>query len=120
MTYLKYSNVLPVFFNQLTFFLQKLWALCDLTTGLLLTKATNYELKDFPSETRIPTMLFVPQRNFQNTRVFLPPELQYQPNKKQTLTLSMLNNENKEKASKKNKQKNEGCGPLGQDVQVSF
>lgn len=64
-------------------------------------------------------MLFVPQRNFQNTRVFLPPELQYQPNKKQTLTLSMLNNENKEKASKKSKQKNEGCGPLGQDVQVS-
>lgn len=98
----------------------KLWALCDLTTGLLLTKATNYELKDFPSETRIPTMLFAPQRNFQNTRVFLPPELQYQPNKKQTLTLSMLNNENKEK-TKKSKfiQKQEGCGPLGTDVQPS-
>lgn len=32
----------------------------------------------------------------------------------------MLNNENKEKLNKKNKQKNEGCGPLGQDVQVSF
>ncbi|XP_066263104.1 sister chromatid cohesion protein PDS5 homolog B [Euwallacea similis] len=99
----------------------KLWALCDLTTGLLLTKATNYELKDFPSEIRIPTMLFVPQKNFQNARVFLPPELQYQPNKKQTLTLSLLNNENKEKASRKVKGslKAEGCGPLGTDVQPS-
>ncbi|KAL1497514.1 hypothetical protein ABEB36_008461 [Hypothenemus hampei] len=98
----------------------KLWALCDLTTGLLLTKATNYELKDFPAEIRVPTMLFVPQKNFQNTRVFLPPELQYQPNKKQTLTLSMLNNENKEKTAKKSKyQKPEGCGPLGTDVKPS-
>ncbi|KAF7284502.1 cohesin associated factor B pds5 [Rhynchophorus ferrugineus] len=99
----------------------KLWALCDLTTGLLLTKASSYELKDFPSEIRIPTMLFVPQSNFQNTRVFLPPELQYQPNKKQTLTLSMLNNENKEKAKKTklNQKQQEGCGPLGTDVQPS-
>ncbi|CAG9762008.1 unnamed protein product [Ceutorhynchus assimilis] len=93
----------------------KLWALCDLTTGLLLNKATNYELKDLATDIRIPTMLFMPQKNFQNTRVFLPPELQYQPNKKQTLTLSMLNNENKEKGKKKKKE--EGCGPLGTDVQ---
>ncbi|KAH1008037.1 sister chromatid cohesion protein PDS5 homolog B-B [Dendroctonus ponderosae] len=98
----------------------KLWALCDLTTGLLLTKAMNYELKDFPSEIRIPAMLFVPQKNFQNSRVFLPPELQYQPNKKPTLTLSKPNNENKERLSKKSKgQKAEGCGPLGTDVQPS-
>lgn len=99
----------------------KLWALCDLTTGLLLTKSTSYELKDFPSETRVPTMLFVPQKNFQNNRVFLPPELQYQPNKKQTLTLSMLNNENKEKPKKPKfiQKVVEGCGPLGTDVHPS-
>ncbi|XP_060530817.1 sister chromatid cohesion protein PDS5 homolog B isoform X2 [Cylas formicarius] len=95
----------------------KLWALCDLTTGLLLTRATNYDTKDFPSEIRIPTMLFTPQRNFTNTKVFLPPELQYQPNKKTSITLSMLNSENpKTKRPKFNQKAAEGCGPLGTDV----
>jgi sister-chromatid-cohesion protein PDS5 len=96
----------------------KIWALCDLASGLLLTKTTNYDLKDFPSETRIPTMYFAPQPDFVNTRVFLPPELQYQPNKKTNITLSMLN---AEKQAKKNKVKSkvEGCGPLGTDVQPS-
>ncbi|KAJ8925853.1 hypothetical protein NQ315_009705 [Exocentrus adspersus] len=92
----------------------KLWALCDLASGLLLTKTTNYDLKDFPSETRIPTMYFAPQADFINTRVFLPPELQYQPNKKTGITLSMLNNDKQKKPKPK---KPEGCGPLGTDVQ---
>ncbi|KAJ3648585.1 hypothetical protein Zmor_020378 [Zophobas morio] len=95
----------------------KIWALCDLASGLLLTKTTNYDLKDFPSETRIPTMYFSPQPDFVNTRVFLPPELQYQPNKKTNITLSMLNAE--KQAKKKVKSKAEGCGPLGTDVQPS-
>lgn len=61
-------------------------------------------------------MYFFPQPDFVNNRVFLPPELQYQPNKKTNITLSMLN---AEKQSKKNKHKKpEGCGPLGTDVQV--
>ncbi|KAJ8941700.1 hypothetical protein NQ318_023296 [Aromia moschata] len=94
----------------------KLWALCDLASGLLLTRTTNYELKDFPSETRIPTMYFSPQADFVNTRVFLPPELQYQPNKKTSITLSMLNSERQKKPKPK---KPEGCGPLGTDVQPS-
>ncbi|XP_064211687.1 sister chromatid cohesion protein PDS5 homolog B isoform X2 [Tribolium castaneum] len=96
----------------------KIWALCDLASGLLLTKTTNYDLKDFPSETRIPTMYFAPQPDFVNTRVFLPPELQYQPNKKTNITLSMLNAEKQAKKSKV-KSKVEGCGPLGTDVQPS-
>jgi hypothetical protein len=64
-------------------------------------------------------MYFAPQPDFVNTRVFLPPELQYQPNKKTNITLSMLN---AEKQAKKNKVKSkvEGCGPLGTDVQVSL
>ncbi|KAJ8934137.1 hypothetical protein NQ314_013596 [Rhamnusium bicolor] len=94
----------------------KLWALCDLASGLLLTRTTNYDLKDFPSETRIPTMYFAPQSDFVNTRVFLPPELQYQPNKKTSITLSMLNNDRQKKLKPK---KPEGCGPLGTDVQPS-
>lgn len=36
----------------------KLWAVCDLAMGLLLTKTTNFEMRDFPSEPRIPPMYF--------------------------------------------------------------
>ncbi|KAI4466781.1 androgen induced inhibitor of proliferation as3 / pds5-related [Holotrichia oblita] len=95
----------------------KLWALCDLTSGLLLTKTVNYDLKDFPTETRIPTMYFSPQNDFVNTKVFLPPELQYQPNKKTGITLTMLNSDRQKK--QKTKIKPEPCGPLGTDIKPS-
>ncbi|CAH0549988.1 unnamed protein product [Brassicogethes aeneus] len=94
----------------------KMWALCDLSSGLLLTKTSNYDLKDFPSETRVPMMYFSPQPGeFVNNRVFLPPELQYQPQTKTSITLSMLNHENAKKRPKA-KCKPE---PQGMDVQPS-
>ncbi|XP_017780712.1 PREDICTED: sister chromatid cohesion protein PDS5 homolog B isoform X2 [Nicrophorus vespilloides] len=95
----------------------KIWALCDLASGLLLTKTSNYDLKDFPAETRIPAMHFHPQADFVNNRVFLPPELQYQPNKKTGITLAMINSERPKKP--KGKAKPEPCGPLGTDVPPS-
>lgn len=70
-----------------------------------------------PVDTRIPTMYFSPQGDFVNTRLFLPPELQYQPNKKTGITLAMMNAEKQKKY--KQKSKPEACGPLGNDVQVS-
>ncbi|XP_074036685.1 cohesin associated factor B pds5 [Leptinotarsa decemlineata] len=94
----------------------KIWALCDLASGLLLTKSSNYDLKVVPSEARIPTMYFCPQPDFVNTRVFLPPELQYQPTVKSGITINMLNNEKLKRAKPK---KPEGCGPQGTDVQPS-
>lgn len=95
-----------------------MWALCDLASGLLLTKTTNYDFKDFPSETRIPTMYFSPQPDFVNTKVFLPPELQYQPSKKQGITLAMVDAEKQNKKIKKTAP--EGCGPLGTECKVNF
>lgn len=96
----------------------KIWALCDLSSGLLLTKITNYDLKDFPAESRIPTMYFHPQApDFCNNRVFLPPELQYQPNMKSGITMSMVNAERNNKKPKMRKP--EACGPLGTDVSPS-
>lgn len=64
-------------------------------------------------------MYFYPQQDFINTRVFLPPELQYQPNKKTGITMAMVNAERAPKKVK-GKLKPEGCGPLGTDVQVIF
>ncbi|GLV36490.1 precocious dissociation of sisters 5 [Carabus blaptoides fortunei] len=97
----------------------KLWAICDLAMSLILTKTTNYDFKDFPSETRIPTMYFAPQPDhFVNTRVFLPPELQFQAPKKTGITLAMVAAE-KQAKKPKGKPKPEACGPLGTDVKPS-
>ena len=38
--------------------LQKLYAVCDLAMGLVLTKTTNVVLKDFPAEPVLPAKLF--------------------------------------------------------------
>lgn len=61
-------------------------------------------------------MYFAPQSDFMNTRVFLPPELQYQPNKKTGITLTMLNSDRHKK--QKTKIHPEACGPLGTDMKV--
>lgn len=62
----------------------KLWATCDLAMSVIWARSTSFELRDFPSDARIPTMYFAPQPDFFiNTRVFLPPELQFQPKRQQ-------------------------------------
>lgn len=56
---------------------QKLWAVCDLAMSVIWARSQNFELREFPSDARIPRMYFAPQSEyFVNTRVFLPPELQ--------------------------------------------
>ncbi|KAF9800244.1 hypothetical protein SFRURICE_010004 [Spodoptera frugiperda] len=60
----------------------KLWAVCDLAMSVIWARSQNFELREFPSDARIPRMYFAPQSEyFVNTRVFLPPELQFQPKK---------------------------------------
>ncbi|GBP33770.1 Sister chromatid cohesion protein PDS5 homolog B, partial [Eumeta japonica] len=60
----------------------KMWAVCDLAMTLIWARSNNFEMREFPSDARIPTMFFSPQNEyFVNTRVFLPPELQFQPKK---------------------------------------
>lgn len=58
----------------------KLWALCDLAMGIVVSKTSNFELKDYPAEPRIPAMYFKrpEDTNFVNTKLYLPPELQQQ------------------------------------------
>ncbi|CAK1543464.1 unnamed protein product [Leptosia nina] len=62
----------------------KLWATCDLAMSVIWSRATCSEMREFPTDVRIPTMYFAVQDEyFANTRVFLPPELQFQPKKMQ-------------------------------------
>lgn len=97
----------------------KLWAICDLALSLIMAKTTNFDFKDCPPETRIPTMYFAPQtENFINTKIFLPPEFQFQAPIKTGLTLSMVTSDKHIKKSK-GKVQPEACGPLGTDVKPS-
>ncbi|XP_026466131.1 sister chromatid cohesion protein PDS5 homolog B isoform X1 [Ctenocephalides felis] len=95
----------------------KLWAICDLAMGLILSKTSNYDLKEYPSETRIPSMYFQPQPdNFVNTKIYIPPEVQVQTIKK-AVTLSIVP-ENKG-IKRKAKRILVGVGPQGTDVEPS-
>ncbi|XP_046390975.1 sister chromatid cohesion protein PDS5 homolog A isoform X2 [Ischnura elegans] len=62
----------------------KLWAICDLAMGLIVSKTTNFEMKEFPAEPRIPPMYFKRHEDplFINHRIYLPQEFIYlQPKK---------------------------------------
>jgi len=62
----------------------KLWAVCDLAMGIITTRTTNFERKEFLSDARIPPMYFKPHDdpNYQNLQSYLPTELQHQQPKK--------------------------------------
>jgi len=69
---------LSPFFSAFYFISQKLWAVCDLAMGLLLSKTTNYEMKEFPADTRVPTMYFRRHEDalWVNAKSYLPPDMQ--------------------------------------------
>ncbi|XP_065083082.1 sister chromatid cohesion protein PDS5 homolog B-B [Ochlerotatus camptorhynchus] len=55
---------------------QKMWAICDVALGLILTKVNTYDGRDFPVDARIPSMYFQTQsENFHNTRLYIPEDM---------------------------------------------
>lgn len=55
---------------------KKLYAVCDLGLGLLVTKGGSFVYKDYPAKPVLPLKLFTqPDEHFNNTRVYLPKEL---------------------------------------------
>ena len=62
----------------------KMWAVCDLALGIITTKTTNFERKEFLSDARIPSMYFKPHEDpsWQNIISYLPAELQHSQPKK--------------------------------------
>uniref|UniRef100_A0A182WRD3 Sister chromatid cohesion protein PDS5 n=1 Tax=Anopheles quadriannulatus TaxID=34691 RepID=A0A182WRD3_ANOQN len=54
----------------------KLWAICDVAMGLILTRLTFYDMREAPAEARIPSMYFQAQpEDFQNTRYYIPDDM---------------------------------------------
>ena len=67
----------------------KMWAICDLALGIIITRTTNFERKEFLTDAKIPTMYFKPHEepNFQNLMSYLPLELQHSQPKKASMTI---------------------------------
>lgn len=83
-------------------------------------KTTNFDMKEFPSETRIPTMYFKKADEIiSNTRNYLPEELQINmvnPKGKGT-SMNSLSTERTTRKTKA-KQKETGIGPNETDARV--
>ncbi|CAG4939387.1 unnamed protein product [Colias eurytheme] len=98
----------------------KLWATCDLAMSVIWARSTSFELREFPSDVRIPTMYYAPQPEyFANTRVFLPPELQFQP-KRQPTTEPIARGKKRPRAiADKEKENSNECEPSeASDTQI--
>nr|CAD7578327.1 unnamed protein product [Timema californicum] len=106
-------------FTHMTTLFQKLWAICDIILNLILTKTTNFDMKEFPAETRIPQMYFRKNDDpvFINTKCYLPIEvqMQYQQPKK-GITMSLVLDKGTKRVRGRPKQSSQGMGIDEQDV----
>lgn len=104
-------------------FVQKLWAVCDMAMNVIYTKTTNFDMKEFPSETRIPTMYFKRSDDtLHNQKNYLPTELQINmtnPKGKGSFHNTHAVNERPQRKAK-SKQKEVGIGPNETDARVRW
>lgn len=54
-----------------------MWSICDLAMGILISKTSNYELKEFPADLEIPRLFYTPPEdpNFVNVLNYLPTDM---------------------------------------------
>lgn len=95
----------------------KLWAVCDLAMNVIYTKTTNFDMKEFPSEARIPTMYFKrTDELITNSVNYLPPELQINMTSPKGKGLHLNSMSERPKRGPKGKQKEIGIGPNETDA----
>ncbi|XP_070552644.1 sister chromatid cohesion protein PDS5 homolog B-like [Ptychodera flava] len=86
---------------------RKLYAVCDLAYGLIMTKAANFTLKDHPTEPQLPAKLFTKlDKGHPNTDIFLPKELQFKVHVQMKTSDTVLEPKSKKKAAKETHDKN--------------
>ncbi|XP_033110666.1 sister chromatid cohesion protein PDS5 homolog A-B-like [Anneissia japonica] len=60
---------------------RKLYAVCDLAHGLLMSKSASFDLKEYPTPTPLPSKLFAkPKKPLNNSESFLPKAMQHEFN----------------------------------------
>ncbi|XP_046739782.1 sister chromatid cohesion protein PDS5 homolog B isoform X2 [Diprion similis] len=98
----------------------KLWAVCDLAMNVIFSKTTNFDLKEFPSETRIPTMYFKKADELlANSKNYLPAEMQVNmssPKAKGLLHNTHIGSDRPQRRTKSKQQKEVGIGPNETDA----
>lgn len=89
--------------------------------NVIFQKTINFDLKDFPSETRIPAMFFKkPDEIFSNTRSYLPPELQIDMNNPKVKNSSNNLTNERPKKVRGRPPREIGIGPNETDARVRF
>lgn len=69
----------------------KLYAVSDLAMSIIISKTTNFVVKEFPVEATLPSKCYTEQdKTYINLKTYLPPELIVNPPKKSGLELEML------------------------------
>ncbi|XP_017761765.1 PREDICTED: sister chromatid cohesion protein PDS5 homolog B-like isoform X2 [Eufriesea mexicana] len=88
--------------------------------NVIYTKTTNFDMKEFPSETRIPTMYFKrADELLTNTRNYLPAEMQINmtsPKGKVSLHNTHSVSDRPQRRAKSKQQKEVGIGPNETDA----
>lgn len=98
----------------------KLWAVCDLAMNVIYTKTTNFDMKEFPSEARIPTMYFKRTDELVTNSInYLPLEMQVNMTSPKGKGLHLnAHNIGERPRRAKGKQKEVGIGPNETDARV--
>ncbi|XP_076319055.1 sister chromatid cohesion protein PDS5 homolog A-like [Tachypleus tridentatus] len=81
----------------------KLYAVCDLAVGLLVSKTTSFVLKDFPVEPSLPSKLYTdPDKSYSNMKIYLPQELisEFTPPKRSGIEMEMFGPQAKQEIKK--------------------
>ncbi|XP_055601218.1 sister chromatid cohesion protein PDS5 homolog B [Uranotaenia lowii] len=89
----------------------KMWAICDIALGLILTKANTYDIREFPVDARIPSMYFQAQpEDFHNDRLYIPEDMYNLTGSTSSKKSSALNDRKKASSSSKKPNNHEGNG----------
>lgn len=89
--------------------------------NVIFTKTTNFDMKEFPSETRIPTMYFKRADDLvSNAKNYLPAELQINMNnpKGKGVNSNSITNERPARKTKGKRSQETGIGPNETDARV--
>ncbi|XP_065343965.1 sister chromatid cohesion protein PDS5 homolog A [Cloeon dipterum] len=94
----------------------RLWAVCDIAMGLVMSKTTNYEMKKYPTLPRVPPMYFkrADDPNYINHKVYVPLEFTVQHMKKNVVTTTQV-----PKSKRKNPNDNQDSNSIDVPMQTS-
>lgn len=71
---------------------KKMYAVCDIALGLMMTKVSNVVLKDTHMEPVLPIKLFTkPDHSYSNTKLYLPKDFIFDTGKKKVTSTTLMN-----------------------------